>query len=78
MQSHWSHSTVSLQSNLNKPLQAVKNPKALTAVFVPVSPGADAAEKVFERDAKRLGNQARNKAGQAAGKAKKVTKKARR
>lgn len=40
--------------------------------------GADAAEKVFERDAKRLGNQARNKASQAAGKAKKVTKKARR
>ena len=40
--------------------------------------GADAAEKVFERDANRLGKQAKAKAGQIKPKAKKAVKSAQR
>jgi hypothetical protein len=39
-------------------------------------PGADAAEEVFKRDGKRLGNQARAKAGEIKNKAKQATKNA--
>jgi hypothetical protein len=41
-----------------------------------LSPGADAAEDVFKRDGKRLGNQARAKAGEIKKKTKQVAKNA--